>query len=328
MSSNTRWLPRDARVFVAGHRGLVGSAMMRRLEAAGFTNVQQASREQLDLRDQAAVNYWFRANRPEYVFLVAGTVGGILANSTRPAEFIYDNMMIHGTVVHASYLFGVKKLLYLGSSCIYPREAPQPMSEDVLLTGPLEPTNEYYAIAKIAGIKLCQGYRRQYGCNFISAMPTNLYGPNDNFDPTSSHVLPALIRRFHEAKVNGEPSVVMWGTGTPRREFLHVDDLADCCLFLMEHYEGEDHINVGTGLDLSIRELAEMLRETIYPSAELAFDTSKPDGTPQKVLDVRRLNQLGWAAQIPLREGVERTYEWYVEHVSRQVPSREPARVG
>lgn len=302
--------------------------MMRRLEAAGFTNVQQASREQLDLRDQAAVNYWFRANRPEYVFLVAGTVGGILANSTRPAEFIYDNMMIHGTVVHASYLFGVKKLLYLGSSCIYPREAPQPMSEDVLLTGPLEPTNEYYAIAKIAGIKLCQGYRRQYGCNFISAMPTNLYGPNDNFDPTSSHVLPALIRRFHEAKVNGEPSVVMWGTGTPRREFLHVDDLADCCLFLMEHYEGEDHINVGTGLDLSIRELAEMLRETIYPSAELAFDTSKPDGTPQKVLDVRRLNQLGWAAQIPLREGVERTYEWYVEHVSRQVPSREPARVG
>src|SRR5947207_1427494 len=262
-------IPRSARIFVAGHRGLVGSALLRRLRTQGFENLLTATRQQLDLRDQAAVNYWFRANRPEHVFLVAGTVGGILANATRPAEFLYDNMMIHATVVHAAHLYGVKRLLYLGSSCIYPRECPQPMREEYLLSGPLEPTNEAYALAKIAGIKLCQSYRKQYGCDFIAAMPTNLYGPNDNFDLTSSHVLPAMIRKFHDAKVAGTREVVVWGTGTPRREFLHVDDLADACLFLMQHYDASEHINVGTGEDLSIRELAGMVREIVHPSARL-----------------------------------------------------------
>ncbi len=246
----------SSRVFVAGHRGLVGSAVVRRLEQLGFENILTATRDQLDLRDQAAVNYWFRANRPEFVYLVAGTVGGIMANSTRPAEFIYDNMMIHATVVHSAHLFGAKKLLYLGSSCIYPRDASQPMKEEALLTGPLEPTNEAYAIAKIAGIKLCQSYRKQYGCDFMSAMPTNLYGTNDNFDLTSSHVLPAMIRKFHDAREEGRNEVTMWGTGTPRREFLHVDDLADACVFLMKNYSDAMHINVGTGEDLSIGELA------------------------------------------------------------------------
>src|SRR5579862_1156877 len=238
-----------SRIYVAGHAGLVGSALMRRLESLGHSATLTATRDQLDLRDQAAVQYWFRANRPEYVFLVAGTVGGIFANSSRPAEFIYDNMMIHATVVHAAHLYGVKKLLYLGSSCIYPREAAQPMSEDALLVGPLEPTNEAYAIAKIAGIKLCQAYRRQYGCNFISAMPTNLYGPNDNFDLNASHVMPALIRKFHDARIARRREVVIWGTGTPRRELLHVDDLADACVFLMDRYDEAPHINVGTGED-------------------------------------------------------------------------------
>lgn len=303
----------DARIFVAGHGGLVGSAILRRLEAGGFTNILTATRHQLDLRDQAAVNYWFRANRPEYVYLVAGTVGGILANSTRPAEFIYDNMMIHATVVHASHLYGVEKLLYLGSSCIYPRLASQPMSEEELLAGPLEPTNEPYAIAKIAGIKLCQAYRKQYGSSFISAMPTNLYGPNDNFDLNSSHVLPALMRKFHEAKEQGVLEVVIWGTGTPRREFLHVDDLADCCAFLMENYEDDSHVNVGTGIDLSIKELAEMVAEVVYPQASLVFDDSKPDGAPRKVLDVSRLNALGWKANIDLRAGIESTYQWFLD---------------
>jgi GDP-L-fucose synthase len=302
----------DSRIFVAGHAGLVGSAIVRRLKAAGFNNLLTATRQQLDLRDQAAVNYWFRANRPEYVFLVAGTVGGILANSTRPAEFIYDNMMIHATVVHSAHLFGVKKLLYLGSSCIYPRECQQPITEDMLLSGPLEPTNEPYAVAKIAGIKLCQGYRRQYGNDFISAMPTNLYGPNDNFDLTSSHVLPALIRRFHDAKEEGRTQVTVWGSGTPRREFLHVDDLADACVFLMEHYSGLEHINVGTGVDLSIRELAELVRDIVHPSAEIVFDTTKPDGMPRKLLDVSRLHTLGWRHRIELPEGVRSAYEWFL----------------
>jgi GDP-L-fucose synthase len=304
----------DARVYVAGHGGLVGSAILRRLEAEGFSQVLTATREQLDLRDQAAVNYWFRANRPEFVFLVAGTVGGILANSTRPAEFIYDNMMIHATVVHAAHLFPVKRLLYLGSSCIYPRESPQPMREEHLLSGLLEPTNEPYAIAKIAGIKLCQAYRRQYGCDFISAMPTNLYGPNDNFSLTSSHVLPALIRRFHDAKVDGRREVVVWGTGSPRREFLHVDDLADACVFLVRRYDAEDHVNVGTGEDLTIRELAEMVRAIVHPGCELVFDTSKPDGTPRKLLDVSRLHALGWRHRIGLREGIERSYRWFLDN--------------
>ena len=301
-----------ARIFVAGHRGLVGSAVVRHLRAEGYDNLLTATREQLDLRDQAAVNYWFRANRPEYVFLVAGTVGGILANSTRPAEFLYDNMMIHATVVHAAHLYGVKRLLYLGSSCIYPRDCPQPMKEEHLLGGPLEGTNEAYALAKIAGIKLCQSYRKQYGCDFISAMPTNLYGPHDNFDLNSSHVMPALMRKFHDARAAGRGEVVIWGSGTPRREFLHVDDLADACLFLMEHYDGSEHINVGTGEDLSIRELAELVREIVYPEARLVFDSEKPDGMPRKRLDVSRLHDLGWRHAIALREGVAATYEWFV----------------
>ena len=307
-------MKQNDRIFVAGHRGLVGSAIVRHLEEAGARHVLVATRDQLDLRDQAAVNYWFRANRPEYVYLVAGTVGGILANATRPAEFIYDNMLIHATVVHAAHQFGVRKLLYLGSSCIYPRHCAQPMTEDGLLSGALEPTNEAYAIAKIAGIKLCEAYRKQYGDDFISAMPTNLYGPNDNFDLTSSHVLPAMIRKFHEAKIEGRPDVVIWGTGSPRREFLHVDDLADACVFLMERYAGEKHINVGTGEDLSIRELAETVRSIVYPDAVLTFDTSKPDGMPRKLLDVSRLQTLGWKHRIELREGIASTYEWFLSH--------------
>ncbi len=309
-------LASDARIYVAGHSGLVGSAVVRHLEREGFEHVLTATRDQLDLRDQAAVTYWFRANRPEYVFLVAGTVGGILANSTRPAEFIYDNMMIHATVVHAAHLFDVSKLLYLGSSCIYPRGCPQPMREEYLLASALEPTNEPYAIAKIAGIKLCQAYRRQYGSNFISAMPTNLYGPNDNFDLESAHVVPAMIRKFHDAKLEGRDEVVIWGSGTPRREFLHVDDLADACLFLMRRFDGESHINVGTGEDLTIRELAEMVGEVVHPDARLVFDPTKPDGTPQKLLDVSKLHGLGWKHSIELRDGIEATYRWFLDNLS------------
>jgi GDP-L-fucose synthase len=305
-------VPKDARIFVAGHRGLVGSAIIRRLRAEGYTNLLLATRDQLDLRDQAAVNYWFRANRPEYVYLVAGTVGGILANSTRPAEFLYDNLMIHGTVVHASYLYDVTKLLYLGSSCIYPRLSDQPITEDQLLTGPLEPTNEAYALAKISGIKLCQSYRTQYGCNFVSAMPTNLYGPNDNFDLESSHVLPAMIRKFHDAKVHGRTDVEIWGSGTPKREFLHVDDLADACEFLMSEYDEPGHVNVGTGDDLTIRELAELIRDIVHPEATLVFDASKPDGMPRKLLDVSKLTERGWKATIPLADGIASTYEWFL----------------
>ena len=303
----------SSRIFVAGHSGLVGSAIIRRLQTEGRTQLLTATRDQLDLRDQAAVNYWFKANRPEYVFLAAGTVGGILANSTRPAEFIYDNMMIHATVVHASHLFGATKLLYLGSSCIYPREAGQPMAEDALLTAPLEPTNEPYAIAKIAGIKLCESYRRQYGCDFISAMPTNLYGPHDNFDLTSSHVLPALMRKFHDAKLEGRHEVTIWGSGRPKREFLHVDDLADACVFVMQRYSDARHINVGTGEDLTIRELAEMVRDTVHPDARLVFDQTKPDGAPRKLLNVSKLHGLGWRHRIPLRAGIESTYQWFLK---------------
>ncbi len=303
----------SASIYVAGHTGLVGSAVMRRLQRGAFTNVMTATRQQLDLRDQSEVSHWFKAHRPEYVLLVAGTVGGILANSTRPAEFIYDNMMIHGTVVHASHEYEVRKLLYLGSSCIYPRQATQPITEEQLLTGPLEPTNEWYAIAKIAGIKLCQAYRRQYGDDFISAMPTNLYGPNDNFDLVSSHVLPALIRKFHDARVAGTSAVEIWGTGSPMREFLHVDDLADACLFLLEHYSDDGHINVGTGVDQSIRELAERVRDIVHPAAEMHFDTSKPDGTPRKVLDVTKLRDLGWSPHIDLDTGIRSTYQWLLD---------------
>ncbi len=321
-------MDRAARVFVAGHLGLVGSAVVRRLEAEGYTNILTARRDQLDLRDQAAVNYWFRANRPDYVYLVAGTVGGIMANSTRPAEFIYDNLMIHATVVQAAHEFEVSKLLYLGSSCIYPREAPQPMTEDALLTGLLEPTNEPYAIAKISGIKLCESYRRQYGDHFISAMPTNLYGPGDNFDPTGGHVLPSLMQRFHEAKLAGVDQLEVWGSGTPRREFLHVDDLASACLFLMDHYDGEQHVNVGTGEDLPIRELAEMVRDVVHPGAELVWDASKPDGAPRKLLDVSKLHALGWRHSIELADGIESTYRWYLEQQPEQLRGARSTLVG
>ena len=307
-------LDRSAGIYVAGHRGLVGSALMRRLADAGFSSILGATRDQLDLRDQAAVNYWFKANRPEYVFLVAGTVGGILANCTRPAEFIYDNLMIHATVVEASRRHGAKRLVYLGSSCVYPRDCPQPILEQYLLSGPLEPTNEPYAMAKISGIRLCQAYRRQYGCDFIAAMPTNLYGPGDNFDPTGSHVVPALMRKFHEAKLAGAGTAIVWGSGRPRRELLHVDDLADACLFLMEHYDQDEHINVGTGEDLSIQELAENIRDIVAPGVAIEFDRSKPDGTPRKLLDVSRLHGLGWRHRIGLREGLESAYEWFRTH--------------
>lgn len=305
-------LPLDARIFVAGHRGLVGSALIRRLQREGYNQLLVASRDQLDLRDQAAVNYWFKDHRPQYVFLAAGTVGGIMANSTRPAEFLYDNLMIHATVVEASHRYNVSKLLYLGSSCIYPRNADQPIAEAQLLTGPLEPTNEAYAVAKIAGIKLCRSYRQQYGCNFISAMPTNLYGPGDNFDLESSHVVPAMIRRFDEARSAGESSVMVWGSGTPRREFMHVDDLADACLFLMAYYDGDNHVNVGTGTDVTIAELAGLIRDIVHPRADIVYDTSKPDGMPRKLLDISTLARLGWRASISLHQGLADTYTWYL----------------
>lgn len=307
----------DAAIFVAGHRGLVGSSLMRRLTDAGYGNLLTVDRSVVDLRSQNEVNEWFAEHRPELVYLAAGTVGGVLANSTRQAEFLYDNMMIHATVIEASRRVGVAKLLYLGSSCIYPRRAEQPISEDQLLTGPLEPTNEGYALAKIAGIKLCQFYREQFGCNFISVMPTNLYGPNDNFDLSSSHVIPALMRKFHEAKRSEAPEVEIWGTGLPRREFLHVDDLADACLFLMDNYEEPNHINVGTGADLAIAELAGLMRDVVYPQARLRFDTTKPDGIARKVLDVTKLHGMGWKHSIELREGLSDTYRWFVDNGDR-----------
>ena len=310
-------LDRHAPVFVAGHRGLVGSAIVRRLEAEGFTDLRTVGREVLDLRDQSAVDSWFDVERPRYVFLVAGTVGGIHANTSRPAEFLYDNLMIHGTVVQAAHRIGVEKLLYLGSSCIYPRLAEQPIMEEALLSGALEPTNEGYALAKIVGIKLCETYRRQYGDDFISAMPTNLYGPGDNFDLEGGHVLPALMRRFHEAREASEDTVGVWGTGNARREFLHVDDLADACLFLMDGYSAPGHVNVGTGVDLTIRELAETVRDLVHPGADLAFDASMPDGMPRKVLDVSKLAGLGWTAQTSLTEGIVSTYAWFVEAAER-----------
>ena len=314
-------IPHSSRIFVVGHRGLVGSAICRRLAKEGFTNILTARRGELDLREQAAVHTWFEANRPEYVFLVAGTVGGILANSTRPAEFIYDNLMIHAAVIHASYRMGVKRLLYLGSSCIYPKMCPQPMKEEYLLEGPLEPTNEPYAVAKISGVKMCQAYRKQYGCDFISALPTNLYGPGDNFDLIESHVLPAMIRKVHEAKTAAARQVTLWGTGSPRRELMHVDDLADACLFLMERYVDPRHINLGTGEDVTIQELAELVREIVFPDADLVWDTSKPDGAPRKLLDVTRLHGLGWKHKINLADGIRQTYDWYPENQRHAAPT-------
>lgn len=318
-------IDRDASVFVAGHRGLVGGAICRRLETLGFTNVLTATRAELDLRDQGEVMAWFERHRPDYVYLVAGTVGGIMANSTRQAEFLYDNMMIHATVIEAARRSSVRKLLYLGSACVYPRESPQPIPESALLTGPLEPTNEGYALAKIAGIRLCEFYRQQYGCNFITAMPTNLYGPNDNFDLRHSHVLPALMRKFHEAKLRGEAGVEIWGSGTPRREFLHVDDLADGCVFLMDNFEGEGHINIGTGIDHSISELATMIRDIVYPKADMIFDPSKPDGMPRRVLDVSAINELGWTATTDLKTGLASTYAWFEQVGQQEIRLDEPA---
>ena len=307
-------MDKNSRIFVAGHRGLVGSAIRRRLEQGGWSHLIVRTRHETDLRDRAAVDRFFSEAQPEYVFLAAAKVGGILANSTKPAEFLFDNLAVQMNVIDSAYRHGVKKLQFLGSSCIYPKLAPQPIKEEFLLTGPLEPTNEWYAVAKIAGIKLCQSYRLQYGFNAISLMPTNLYGPGDNFDLQSSHVLPALIRKFHDAKANGTPEVAIWGTGSPRREFLHVDDMADAAVRLMEMYDEPEIVNVGTGEDVTIRELAEMVREAVGFTGRLVFDTSKPDGTPRKLLDISRLRGLGWSPKIPLREGIAKTYAWYLEH--------------
>lgn len=299
------------RVFVAGHRGMAGSAILRRLEAEDC-EVLTADRFKLDLADQTATRSWFKQNRPQAVFVAAAKVGGILANDSQPAEFLYENLIIEANVIEAAHRHDVEKLVFLGSSCIYPKLAAQPISEQALLTGALEPTNEWYAIAKIAGIKLGQAYRRQYNRDFISAMPTNLYGPNDNFSLTSSHVLPAMIRKAHEAKLAGAGSIVIWGTGKVRREFLHVDDLADACIFLAKHYSEAEHINVGSGEDLSILELAQTVCDVVGFSGEISHDLSKPDGTPRKLLDTRRLNAMGWRPKIDLRQGISKTYQWYI----------------
>ncbi len=326
-----REIPLDARIYVAGHRGLVGSALVRRLRREGFTRLLTATRAELDLRRPADVERWFARERPEYVLVAAGTVGGIQANASRPAEFLHDNLAIHSSVLHAAFLHPVERLLYFGSSCIYPRECPQPIREESLLTGPLEPTNAPYAVAKIAGVTLCRAYREQYGCDFVAVMPTNLYGPNDDFDPESAHVLPALMHRLHRARRSGRRRVAVWGTGTPRRELMHVDDLADASLFLMRHYEGASHVNVGTGEDLSIRELAERVRDCVAPEVELAFDATKPDGAPRKLLDVSLLRGLGWRARIGLTEGIASTYAWYLAHEGssrRRVATASAARGG
>jgi len=304
-------IARDARVYVAGHRGMVGSAIWRTLQAAGFTHLIGATHAELDLLEQGAVRSFYAKHQPEYVFIAAAKVGGILANSTLPADFLYRNLEIQNNLIEGAHRAGVKKLLFLGSSCIYPKLAPQPLKEESLLTGPLEPTNEWYAVAKIAGIKLCQAYRRQYGCDFISAMPTNMYGPNDNYDPQGSHVLPALIRRFHEAKVSGQAAVTCWGTGSPLREFLYADDLGRACVFLMEHYSDDQFINVGSGRDLPIRELAELVKRIVGFTGDIDWDTSKPDGTPRKLMDSSRLFQLGWKPEIDLETGIRLAYEDY-----------------
>jgi len=305
----------QAKIFVAGHNGLVGSAIVRALQARGYTNLVLRSSKELDLRDQAAVEHFFAETRPDYVFLAAAKVGGIQANNIYRAEFLYDNLMIEANIIHSAYRHQVKKLLFLGSSCIYPKLCPQPMPEEALLTGFLEPTNEPYAIAKIAGLKLCENYCRQYGVNFISAMPTNLYGVNDNFDLANSHVLPALIRKVHEAKADNAPTVTVWGTGEPLREFLYVDDLADALIFLMHEYDRPEFINVGTGEEISIKELALTIKAVVGYDGDLVFDTSKPDGTPRKLMDVSRLKDLGWQAQTGLKTGIEKTYAWYRENL-------------
>jgi GDP-L-fucose synthase len=305
-------LNKDEKIYVAGHRGLVGSAIIRRLEIEGYNNIIVRTSKELDLREQHQVKDFFQTEKPEYIFLAAAKVGGIYANNTYPAEFIYENLAIQNNVIHQSYLNDVKKLLFLGSSCIYPKYAKQPMIEEYLLTGELEPTNEPYAIAKIAGIKMCQSYNRQYGTNYISVMPTNLYGPNDNFDLKNSHVLPALIRKFHEAKCNNQEAVEIWGTGSPRREFLYADDLAEVCIYLMNNIETNDIINIGTGTDITIKDLALLIKDIVGFSGEITFDTSKPDGTPRKLLNVNRLKELGWESKISLEDGIYQTYKWFL----------------
>ncbi|MBN9293426.1 MAG: GDP-L-fucose synthase [Flavobacteriia bacterium] len=295
------------KIYIAGHTGMVGSAIERLLSKNGFTNILKKTSKELDLRNQQDVADFFMQNKPDYVFVAAAKVGGILANDTYRADFLYDNLMIESNIIHQSFIHGVKKLLFLGSSCIYPKLAPQPLKEEYLLTGELEPTNEPYAIAKIAGIKLCETYRQQYGCNFISAMPTNLYGPNDNYDLNSSHVLPAMLKKFHDAK-NTNENVVLWGDGSPMREFLHVDDLAEACLFLMEHYNGLNHVNIGTGKDITIKQLAEIISNIVGFKGEITWDTSRPNGTPRKLMDVSKINQMGWNAAISLEDGIKGVY--------------------
>ena len=308
----------ESKIYIAGHRGLVGSAIVRRLRAEGYQNLLIPARSELDLMDREGVDEFFEAERPEYVFLAAARVGGILANNTYPVDFLQENLYIEFNTIRAAHRYGAKKLLFLGSSCIYPKFASQPIRETDLLTGTLEPTNQPYAIAKIAGIELCQAYNRQYGTEFVSVMPTNLYGPGDNFDLHNSHVLPALIRKFHEAKGQAKPNVVVWGTGTPLREFLYVDDLADACLFLMHEYSGSEIINIGVGQDISIGELARVVREVVGYKGEIVYDVTKPDGTPRKLLDTSKLNSLGWKAHTPLRKGLERTYAWYLQERTGQ----------
>ena len=308
-------VPKDASIYIAGHNGLVGSAIVRALEKAGYNNLILKSSKELDLRNQSSVGDFYDQYKPQYVYLAAAKVGGILANDTYPAEFIYDNLMIETNLIHGAYHSGVKKLLFLGSTCIYPRMAPQPLKEESLLTGALEPTNEWYAIAKIAGIKMCQAYRKQYGCNFISAMPTNLYGPGDNFDLQNSHVLPALIRKFHEAKINDDKEVTIWGTGKPKREFLYVDDCATACVHMMDSYDAEGFLNVGLGEDISIDGLARVIKKITGFSGEIVYDSSKPDGTPRKLVDVTKLNSSGWNATIEINEGIALTYDWFVENI-------------
>ncbi len=307
-------MQKDSKIYVAGHNGMVGSAIVRKLQREGFTNILTAFSKELNLIQQQDVNDWFEANKPDYVFVAAARVGGIYANNTYRADFLYQNLMIECNTIHASYIHHVKKLLFLGSTCIYPKMAPQPLKESYLLTGELEKTNEPYAIAKIAGIKLCESYKKQYGCNFISAMPTNMYGPNDNYDLNNSHVLPALIRKFHEAKMNTVPEVVMWGTGSPYREFLHADDLADALFFLMENYDGEEFVNCGSGVEITIKDLALLVKEIVGYEGNIVHDTTKPDGTPRKLTDVSKIHALGWKHQISLREGIKAVYKEFSEN--------------
>ncbi|MED4967023.1 GDP-L-fucose synthase [Heyndrickxia coagulans] len=314
-------MEKNSKIYIAGHRGLVGSAILRKLQEQGYTNLVYRTSKELDLRDANAVKDFFEKEKIEYVFQAAAKVGGIVANSEYPADFIRENLLIQTNVIDHAYRNGVKKLLFLGSTCIYPKMAPQPIKEKYLLTGELEPTNDAYAIAKIAGIKMCQAYNKQYGTHYISVMPTNLYGPNDNFNLKTSHVLPALIRKFHEAKVNNHPSVVVWGTGSPLREFLYSDDLADACVFLMNHYDGDEIVNIGVGKDLSIKELAEKIKKVVGYEGAIEFDMSKPDGTPRKLVDVTKLNSLGWTAPTSLDEGLKKTYAWFLKNEKSLVRS-------